>query len=396
MPLNRQVNSAITRSLVEVADSTSVQQEPRLSCNITAYLANSLERRKRGVVGGWRLTLALSLMAIAVSTGCASQSASQARLAVRVSGNELINGEGKPIRLLGVVRSGAEYACIQGWRVIDGPTDDRSIAAMRSWPINAVRIPLNEDCWLGINGVATRYGGANYRQVIRAYVAHLNQAGLYVILDLHWSAAGRTRATQQQPMADLDHAPAFWLSVARAFRAAPAVLFDLYNEPYGISWQCWRDGCVLPEGWRAAGMQSLVDAVRATGAEQPIIVTGIGSGNDLSSWLRYRPYDPVKQLVAGFHSYSFLNCIAVACWDETVGSVARSVPVVATEVGEADCAHAYIDRFMRWADSVGVSYLGWGWNPSGCRAPALIRSWDGQPTTYGEGFRSHLIRLLAG
>ena len=26
---------------------------------------------------------------------------------------------------------------------------------MKAWNINAVRVPLNEDCWLGINGVAS-------------------------------------------------------------------------------------------------------------------------------------------------------------------------------------------------------------------------------------------------
>jgi endoglucanase len=84
---------------------------------------------------------------------------------------------------------------------------------------------------------------------------------------------------------------------------AAAVLFDLYNEPHGISWRCWRDGCVLPAGWRTAGMQALVDAVRSGGARQPIIVTGLAWGNGLASWLRYRPHDPAGQLVAGFHVY---------------------------------------------------------------------------------------------
>jgi Cellulase (glycosyl hydrolase family 5) len=137
---------------------------------------------------------------------------------------------------------------------------------MTSWRINAVRIPLNEDCWLGINGLPPRYSGARYRMAIRAYAERLHQAGLYVILDLHWNAPGQARATGQQPMADLDHSVAFWSSVARVFKADPAVAFDLYNEPYGISWKCWRDGCILPAGWRTAGMQALVDAVRSTGA----------------------------------------------------------------------------------------------------------------------------------
>jgi hypothetical protein len=47
---------------------------------------------------------------------------------------------------------GAEFACVQGWGIFDGPTDNTSIAAIKSWNINVIRIPLNEDCWLGING----------------------------------------------------------------------------------------------------------------------------------------------------------------------------------------------------------------------------------------------------
>jgi hypothetical protein len=326
---------------------------------------------------------------IAACAGCAHDS----RLTVQVVDNRLADANGDPVRLHGVNRSGAEYACIQRIGLVAGPTDKRAIAAMTSWRINAVRIPLNEDCWLGINSVPAQYSGARYRAAIRAYVALLHRANLYAILDLHWNAPGSALASGQQPMADLDHAPAFWLSVARAFRRDPVVLFDLYNEPHDVSWECWRDGCVLPEGWTAAGMQTLVDAVRSSGARQPIIATGLGHGNDLSSWLRYRPHDPANQLVAGFHVYESLSCTTPACWDRDVGSVARSAPVVAAEVGQGGCAHAFIDRFLGWADSVGVSYLGWSWNPSGCAAPSLIRSWDGRPTAYGEGLRAHLLKL---
>ena len=325
----------------------------------------------------------------ATSGGCGTES----RLAVRVIGNEFVDGHGQTIRLLGVNRSGAEYPCIQGWGFFDGPTDDRAIAAMTEWRINTVRVPLNEDCWLGINGAPARYSGAPYRDAVSAYVDRLHDAGLYVVLDLHWNAPGTAKATGQQPMADLDHAPAFWSSVAQAFRADRAVIFDLYNEPQVPSWRCWRDGCVLSEGWSAAGMQTLVNAIRSSGARQPIVATGLGWGNDLSSWLRFRPDDPAKQLAAGFHAFNFTRCITAACWEEEVGPVARAVPVVTTELGEADCRHAFIDRYMSWADSAGVSYLGWAWNPHGCRAPGLLTSWEGQPTAYGEGLRAHLIRL---
>jgi hypothetical protein len=332
--------------------------------------------------------IALVLTVIVACNGCGDDG-----LILRVAGNQLVRGGGQPVRLLGVNRSGAEYACLHDQGFFAGPTNRQAIAAMARWSINAVRIPLNEACWLGINRAPARYSGARYAAAVEAYVARLHSAGFYVVLDLHWSASGTGLATGQQPMADLDHAPAFWASVARTFRKDSAIAFDLYNEPHGISWPCWRDGCLTATGWRAAGMQTLVDAVRSSGARQPVIATGLGSGNDLSSWLRYRPHDPAHQLAAGFHAYDSLGCITQACWDQHVASVARSVPVIATELGEGGCSHVFVDRFMAWADTTGMSYLGWAWNPFGCAGPGLISSWDGQPTAYGTGLRAHLMKL---
>jgi endoglucanase len=334
--------------------------------------------------------LAIAVSVLALCGGCSAVS----QLQVRVAGNQLVDGTGRRLRLLGVNLSGPEYACVQRLGIFAGPADARAIAAMKTWRINVVRIPLNEQCWLGINGSPERYSGVRYRAAIRAYVRRLRKAGLYAIFDLHWNAPGHSQASGQEPMADLDHAPAFWESVARAFKGDPAVLFDLYNEPGAISWECWRDGCVLPQGWRAAGMQTLLDAVRRAGAHQPVIATGPGLGNDLSSWLRYRPRDPARQLVAGIHVYESNQCAAGPCWSESLEPVVRRVPVIAAELGQANCSHEFVDRFMNWADAAGVSYLGWAWNPFGCSSgPALISSWDGQATAYGVGLRDHLIRL---
>ncbi|MGH2999327.1 MAG: glycoside hydrolase family 5 protein, partial [Gaiellaceae bacterium] len=187
-----------------------------------------------------------------------------AALTLVVSGNHLVNGAGKTVRLLGVNRSGLEYACVQGWGFSDGPVDAASIAAMKTWSINAVRVPLNEDCWLGINGVKPRYAGPAYRRFVEGYVQRLNAAGLTAILDLHWNAPGVQRAAGQQPMPDKSHSPAFWSSVARAFKESRNVVFDLYNEPHDVTWKCWRDGC---GPW--AGMQQLLNAVRSAGGRQP-------------------------------------------------------------------------------------------------------------------------------
>ena len=327
--------------------------------------------------------------------GCIAPAPAQAAtLAVQVNGNRLVDQNGTPLRLLGVNRSGTEYACVQGWGIFDGPSDAASIAAIASWHVNAVRVPLNEDCWLGINGVNPSYGGANYRSAIGGYVSRLHAAGLVVVLDLHWNAPGTTLALGQQVMADADHSPAFWSSVASYFLSDPAVVFDLYNEPHDISWACWRDGCTTSGGWQAAGFQSLVNAVRATGATQPVLVGGNGWAGDLSSWLTYRPTDPAHQLAASVHVYNFSGCTTQSCWASTIAPVAAVVPVVSGEIGENDCAHSFIDSYMAWADTAGVSYLGWTWDTWDCKSgPALISNYDGTPTAFGIGLRDHLASL---
>ena len=138
-------------------------------------------------------------------------------------------------------------------------------------------------------------------------------------------------------------------------------------------------------------MQALVNAVRTTGAKQPIMVGGLAWSSDLSGWLASAPLDPERQLVASFHLYNFSACHVRACWNATVARVARTVPVVTGELAENDCRHGFIDRYMRWADVHHVSYLGWTWDTWNCRSgPALIKDYRGTPTAFGVGFRDHL------
>jgi hypothetical protein len=96
---------------------------------------------------------------------------------------------------------------------------------------NVVRVPLNEDCWLGINGAA--YNSTAYQQAIRAFTDLIvNTPGMYAILDLHWTADGTTLASKQDPMPDLSHAVTFWGDVAKKMSYSQRILFELFNEPF--------------------------------------------------------------------------------------------------------------------------------------------------------------------
>jgi aryl-phospho-beta-D-glucosidase BglC (GH1 family) len=155
---------------------------------------------------------------------------------------------------------------------------------MKSWNINTVRVPLNEDCWLGINMTSPQYGGPNYQAAVTRYVQDLNAAGLAVILSLQWSAPGSQAAEGQSDMADEDHSPAFWNSVASGFKGDPGVVFDLFNEPHSLPWSCIVLGCTSG-GVQYAGYDQLIGAVRASGATNVVMVAGLDWAGDPSGSL---------------------------------------------------------------------------------------------------------------
>ena len=395
------------------------------------------------------------LCAIVLAILASPALAAAAPLSIKVAGNHFVNGEGQTIRLLGVDRTSSEYGCVDGFGYDDGHFDDADAAAIASWNANAVRVPLNEDCWLGINGQPNSDQGASplltaagYRQEIESYVADLNAHGIYAILDLHWTAPAGQVALEQQPMPDFDHSPAFWTSVATAFKGDPGVVFDAFNEPYDptdprsgddanpndtISWNCWESGTSNgPSGgspcftsaydedgnattrYRVAGMQTLVDAIRATGATQPVMVGGLNFANDLSQWADHAPDDPLDQEAASFHNYMGQACDNAGCWNSEVAPIAANVPVVTGEFAEDDfenatCAdrarNSFDEEYMDWADQHGVSYLAWAWivptaeeiASEGCSAFYLIDDYGYTPASpNGTALRSHLLSLPVG
>jgi endoglucanase len=404
-------------------------------------------------------SVSLALLAIGCAIafslfGGAPGKAAVVPLSISISGNHFVNGAGQTVRLLGVNHASFEYGCVDGFGYNDGHMDQADAAAIASWHANAVRVPLNEDCWLGINGQPNNaedpgeaLTASGYQQAVKVYVSFLNAHGLYAILDLHWTAPGNQVAEEQQPMPDNDHSPAFWQSVASTFKDNPAVVFDVFNEPYDptdprsgsdpnphdqVTWNCWDTGTVNgPDGgapcdtsaydangvktvpYRVAGLQTLVNTIRAAGATQPVLTGGLDYANDLSQWATHAPDDPLNQEAASFHNYQGKGCDNVTCWNSTIAAVAANVPVVTGEFDEdnfdnASCGNKTPSTFdadyMNWADQHGVSYLAWGWEvlsaqeitDQGCSAFYLTSDPAGTPAApNGTALHDHLAALAA-
>jgi endoglucanase len=358
--------------------------------------------------------VSLHVNALAAAGAPAASVASSTAPRLHVRGSELVDSSGAQVILHGVGRSGTEYECVSGNGIFSGPSDQASITAMKSWGINAVRIPLNEACWNGESYVNSAYRGAEYQSAIKSYVSLLNANGMVAILDLHWtdglytgpgSGCSSAKAVCQKPMPDAAESVRFWTSVATAFKGNDAAVFDLFNEPFPEAadrynetegWRCWLSGGSSCVGisYPVAGMRTLVNTVRNTGASNVIMLGGTDWANDLSEWLSYEPAG--TNLVAAWHSYNVAgSCDIQSCWTSEVAPVIARVPVIAGEIGEYNCADTYIAPLMAWLDSEHTSYLAWAWDAwtGMCDAPVLISNYNGTPTGYGAGYEAHLRSL---
>ena len=348
---------------------------------------------------------------------------------LHVVGNQIQNAQGQPVILHGVNRSGTEFQCVNASAIFFGPSDELSVQGIVSWKANAVRIPLNESCWLGINGAPAEASGRAYVDAIASFVALLHKYAIVPILELHWVGPNGTLATGQQPMPTATSAD-FWKSVATKFSDDDGVIFEPYNEPYpgmnadsAAAWNCWLNGCTstmagLPRDagvvtYTGVGMQALVNAIRQseTGSPHVILLGGIEFSNDLSQWLANEPTDPAAtatqapNLGAAWHIYDKTRCNNATCWSGAPAMVAASVPVVATEIGEYDCADVFISKpadggsgaqLMQWLDSIGVGYLAWSWDQGACKPGAspfaLVEDYyNPVPNSdYARSYRDHL------
>jgi hypothetical protein len=348
--------------------------------------------------------LAAAVVPLVIDDGPAHGASTNAG-GLHVAGNRILDRTGSAVVFKGVNRSGTEYACVQGWGIFDGPSDARSVAAMTRWHINIVRIPLNEDCWLGINGIKSRYAGANYRRAIVEYVTLLHRHGIDAELSLMWGAPGTYRSTYQSGAPDEDHAPAVWASMAKTFRNDPDVILAPWGETI-VDANCFLEGgvCEATYGpsntrYRVAGMQQAVTVMRGAGYDGIIAIPGIGYANDLSQWLSHMPWDPRHQLIAEAHVYGGQACDDVACFRATYAPVARRVPLIFGEVGESfnsrECGTGHIATIVDWADAHRVGVEAWAWD-TWRNCGILISNYAGRPFgAYGAWIHAHYLGQAA-
>jgi hypothetical protein len=366
-----------------------------------------------GKTRGW-VRRAAVIVGVLIVSAPASAATAATLAPLTTSGNHIIRS-GVPFNFYGVNRDTLEWGNANwGGCGGDGHFTATDFAAIASWHATAVRIPLSEADWLG-----RRCAAATYPGLVDAAVAAANAQGMYAILDLHWSDVNGLAPcdqgcyTGQQPMPDSDSVR-FWSQVAARYANRPGVIFDLYNEPHDVSWSCWRSGgCTVqsstpaagtttPVTYTVAGMQTLLDTVRHTGAKNLVLAAGLDWAYDVSGAVNGYALHGAN-VAYDSHIYTYWHH-TTADWDAHVGSVAKSYPVTVTELGSTDCSTAVTGPLLNYLSApMGIaadriSWSVWSWNsPGSCSQPSLLADWSGTPLA-GQGSLVHatMASLWAG
>jgi len=319
---------------------------------------------------------------------------------LRVVGNRLHDRDGKEVWLQGVNAGGLE-TLPQDRQVIKSV-----VVAIDEWKANCVRLPMNEAFWYG-KSAYQKDGGKEYREILDQIITLAANRGAYIAIDLH-----RFRAPKAE------HA-AFWTDFATQYQDHPAVLFDVFNEPHGVSWDVWRNGGFVSEskgvdesafltdeekkknrGFESVGMQGLVNAVRSTGARNVIIAGGVFWCNDLSGIADgYALDDPTGNgIMYSWHTYNWHTG-----WEEKVLATAAKYPIFVGECGadikkmsfipadDQEDPYTWVPDMLGFIQKYRLNWTGWCLHPKA--SPIMISDWSYTPTPFWGAFAK---RALAG
>ena len=307
---------------------------------------------------------------------------------IRVVGNKILDSDDKEVWLQGLNIPSLEWS-IGGEQVLKS-----TIVAIEEWKSNVIRIPVKEEYWFGQGGQSD--GGKSYREVVDQMITLASNRGAYVILDLH-----RYRAPKPEFLE-------FWKYAATRYKNHPALIFDLMNEPHGVSWEVWRNGGFVGEktdadqaaflsaeekakaqGFESPGMQAMLEAVRSTGANNVVLVGALDYAYQLDGILKgFALEDKTGNgIIYASHVYPWKSG-----WQKYFLDAAAKHPILLGEVGgdakKMDfMPHDTQEDVETWAPEMlgliqkhKLHWTGWCFHPKA--SPRMILDWDYTPTPF--------------
>lgn len=320
-------------------------------------------RKRRSALLARLLLVPVALFTIAGAPR-APQAGAQTNPFPHVQGNQLIGPSGQPFLLRGaVIESSLIYE--NSWQKNNNVTSKLNSAVFTamsgSWHMNVVRVPISN--WIYASNPTY------YLSLLDQVIQEASQAGLYVILNLHddQQSGSPYGSGAQVPKPE---SVAFWQAIAARYASNPIVMYDIYNEPQYPDATTWLNGGGTIAGSTGlstsiVGMQALVNAIRATGSQQIIIIEGITTAGNL------RIDDP--EIVYSSHDYHEVAAGTPTTWSAKWGGLLGNYPLYDGEWALLpNAAYAYqcqgatqanadqkVIDYMNFLDQFHISWTAW-------------------------------------
>lgn len=277
----------------------------------------------------------------------ASQTPVQQHGQLQVCGNRLCDEHGEQVQLRGMSTHGLQWYGTSATASSGACVNDASLDALAGdWQADVLRISM----YVQEDGYETnpRLFTDEVHQIIEMATAR----GMYAIVDWHTLSPG-------DPHINLDRARTFFTEIAEQHRDKPNVLYEVANEPHGVTWSRVKSYHeeIIPvirqqdpnavillgtRGWSSLGVSEGAN-------EQEIIDNPVDASNIMYTFHFY----------AASHDDLYLN---------TLSRAADQLPVFVTEwgtqtyTGDGGNDFAMSQRYVDLMAEKRISWVNWNWS----------------------------------
>ncbi|GAA4103193.1 cellulase family glycosylhydrolase [Nonomuraea soli] len=288
---------------------TTVSGTTHTDSGLSASTSYTYTVRARDAAGN--LSAASAAVTATTSSGGTTPTGTpvQANGQLRVCGVRLCNKNGKQIQLRGMSTHGLQWypQCV---------TDGSLNALANDWKADVVRLSM----YIQEGGYETnpRLFTDRMHNLIDKAVAR----GLYVIVDWHMLTPG-------DPNYNLSRAKTFFTEIAQRHGTKPNVLYEIANEPSGVSWSTIRSYA-----------NQLIPVIRAQDPDN-IILVGTRAWSSLGVSEGGSETEVVNNPVSGtnvMYTFHFYAASHGSTYLNTLSRAADRIPMFVTEFGTQNAA----------------------------------------------------------
>ncbi|MCZ7437848.1 cellulase family glycosylhydrolase [Micromonospora sp. WMMC241] len=267
---------------------------------------------------------------------------------LRVCGVNLCNQYGKPIQLRGMSTHGLQWFA-------NCYTDTSLTALADDWQADLLRISM----YVQEKGYETN--PTAFTNQVNTLVDKAEARGMYALIDFHTLTPG-------DPMYNLDRAKTFFANVASRNAAKKNVIYEITNEPNGVSWSTIRSYA-----------EQVIPVIRAADPDAVVIVgtrgwssLGVSEGGNSDEIVN----NPVRaeNIMYTFHFYAASH---KDNYRNEVQRAASRLPLFVTEfgtvtyTGDGAVDTASSNAWLDLLDRLKISYANWTFSDAAEGSAAL-------------------------